>query len=89
MKLSEIIKLGVREVSIRSYGYEEVSIFGNVWQPFRNCRQITFVVDEDGFLYNPTFWFDEAPLLDDEFKLVKGKYVSVQDYDLCSKPDYD
>lgn len=56
------------------------------WQPFRNCREIKFEVDEDGFLYNPTFWCEEDPSLDDEFNLIDGRYVSVQDYDLCSKP---
>lgn len=87
MTLQEIIKLGVETVCLRSYGYTEVSIFmGGTWQPFRNCREIKFEVDEDGFLYNPTFWCEEDPSLDDEFNLIDGRYVSVQDYDLCSKP---
>lgn len=76
MTLQEIIKLGVETVCLRSYGYTEVSIF-------MGGSPIKFEVDEDGFLYNPTFWCEEDPSLDDEFNLIDG---SVQDYDLCSKP---
>ena len=79
MTLQEIIKLGVETVCLRSYGYTEVSIFMG-----GSCREIKFEVDEDGFLYNPTFWCEEDPSLDDEFNLIDGRYVSV--YDLCSKP---
>lgn len=85
MTLQDIIKLGVDKVYIRSYGYTEVSTFGETWQPFKHCHQIAFKIDEDGYLYNPTFWCEEDPSLDDKFKLIEERYVSIQDYDLCSR----
>lgn len=32
----DLIKNGIKNVYIRSYGYTEVSIFGGTWQPFGN-----------------------------------------------------
>lgn len=85
MTLQDLVKLRVDNVYIRSYGYTEVTAFGGIWQPFKNCRKIKFRLDKDGSLDNPTFWCEEDPSLDDEFNFIEGKYISVQDYDLCSR----
>ena len=84
--LKQLINQGVKEVYLRSYGYTEVSIFGGTWQPFGNkAKLIKFTIDEDNELYNPTFWCEEDPIPTDLFTFEDGKYVSVADYDLCSR----
>ena len=86
MTLEQLHTLGIREVYLRSYGYTECSILGDTWQPFGNkAREIKFTLDDYCNLSNPTFWCEEDPELTDKFNLVDGKYISVSDYDLCSR----
>ncbi len=85
MTLKKIIRAGADGVYLRSYGYTEKSLFASVWQPFSKAREIFFSIDSENELYNPTYWPEDKVELDDEFNYINGKYVSVRDYDLCSK----
>ena len=82
----DLIKNGIKNVYIRSYGYTEVSMFGGTWQPFGNkARLVKFTILEDGELYNSTFWTEDNTSPDDVFDLKEGKVVSRTDYDLCCR----
>lgn len=84
--LKQLINQGVKEVYLRSYGYTEVSLFGNIWQPFGNkARLIRFTIDEDKELNNSTFWCEEYPTPTDEFTFENDKYISISDFDLCTR----
>lgn len=86
----DLIKNGIKNVYIRSYGYTEASIFGGTWQPFGNkARLIKFTIDEDVFLYNPTFWIEDNPEPNDVFELKDNKFISKMDYDLCCRTQCD
>ena len=85
--LKDLIDEGVREIYIRSYGYVELSLLGNTWQPFGNkARYIRFVVEDYGDYTSRTFFFDdEEPALDDIFVLKEDKWVSQRDFDLACR----
>lgn len=87
MTLKDLIDEGVREIYIRSYGYVELSLLGNTWQPFGNkARYIRFVIEGYGDYTSRTFFFDdEEPALDDIFVLNKDKWVSQRDFDLACR----
>lgn len=87
MTLKDLIDEGVREIYIRSYGYVELSLLGNTWQPFGNkARYIRFVVEGYGDYTSRTFFFDdEEPALDDIFVLKEDKWVSQRDFDLACR----
>ena len=58
--LKDLIDEGVREIYIKSYGYVELSLLGNTWQPFGNkARYIRFVVEGYGDYTSRTFFFDD------------------------------
>lgn len=85
--LKDLIDEGVREIYIRSYGYVELSLLGNTWQPFGNkARYIRFVVEGYGDYISRTFFFDdEEPALDDIFVLKEDKWLSQRDFDLACR----
>ena len=85
--LKDLIDEGVREIYIKSYGYVELSLLGNTWQPFGNkARYIRFVVEGYGDYTSRTFFFDdEEPALDDIFVLKEDKWVSQRDFDLACR----
>ena len=86
--LRELLAQGINIVYIKSYGYNELSTFGSIWQPFGNeARYIPFEVDSNGnFTKNRTFFFDEdEPTLEDVFILNNNKWESMVDYDLASR----
>lgn len=85
--LKDLIDEEVREIYIRSYGYVELSLLGNTWQPFGNkARYIRFVVEGYGDYTSRTFFFDdEEPALDDVFVLKEDKWVSQRDFDLACR----
>lgn len=86
--LKDLIDMGIREVYIKSYGYVEISMLGNTWQPFGNkAKYKRFTIeDAQGFLYNKTFWFaDDEPSLNDKFILKDDKYLSISDFDLACR----
>lgn len=85
--LKDLIDEGVREIYIRSYGYVELSLLGNTWQPFGNkARYIRFVVEGYGDYTSRTFFFDdEEPALDDVFVLEGDKWLSQRDFDLACR----
>ena len=87
MTLKALIDEGVREIYIKSYGYVELSLLGNTWQPFGNkARYIRFVVEGYGDYTSRTFFFDdEEPALDDIFVLKEDKWVSQRDFDLACR----
>ena len=87
MTLKDLIDEGVREIYIKSYGYVELSLLGNTWQPFGNkARYIRFVVEGYGDYTSRTFFFDdEEPALDDIFVLKEDKWVSQRDFDLACR----
>lgn len=87
MTLKDLIDEGVREIYIKSYGYVELSLLGNTWQPFGNrARYIRFVVEGYGDYTSRTFFFDdEEPALDDIFVLKEGKWLSQGDFDLACR----
>ena len=87
MTLKDLIDEGVREIYIKSYGYVELSLLGNTWQPFGNkARYIRFVVEGYGDYTSRTFFFDdEEPALDDIFVLKEDKWVSQRDFDLTCR----
>lgn len=87
MTLKDLIDEGVREIYIKSYGYVELSLLGNTWQPFGNkARYIRFVIEGYGDYTSRTFFFDdEEPALDDIFVLNKDKWVSQRDFDLACR----
>ena len=87
MTLKDLIDEGVREIYIKSYGYVELSLLGNTWQPFGNrARYIRFVVEGYGDYTSRTFFFDdEDPALDDIFVLKEGKWLSQGDFDLACR----
>lgn len=84
MTLKQLIDSGITEILIKSYGYIDLSPSNQSYKAFKDAEYITFSIDKDGSLNNPTFWFEEEPSLEDEFELKDGKYVSIMDYDLCS-----
>lgn len=86
--LRELLAQGINIVYIKSYGYNELSAFGNIWQPFGNiAKYIPFEVDSNGhFTKNRTLFFDEdEPTLEDVFILDDNKWKSIVDYDLASR----
>ena len=85
--LKDLIDEGVREIYIRSYGYVELSLLGNTWQPFGNkARYIRFVIEGYGDYTSRTFFFDdEEPALDDIFVLEGDKWLSQRDFDLACR----
>ena len=88
--LRELLAQGINIVYIKSYGYNELSEFGSVWQPFSNvANYIPFEVDSNGhFTKNKTLFFDEIePTLEDVFLFADNKWKSVTAYDLASR-DY-
>lgn len=87
MTLKDLIDKGVREIYIKSYGYVELSLLGNTWQPFGNkARYIRFVVEGYGDYTSRTFFFDdEEPALDDIFVLEGDKWLSQRDFDLACR----
>ena len=87
MTLKNLIDEGVREIYIKSYGYVELSLLGNTWQPFGNkARYIRFVVEGYGDYTSRTFFFDdEEPALDDIFILKEDKWLSQRDFDLACR----
>lgn len=87
MTLKDLIDEGVREIYIKSYGYVELSLLGNTWQPFGNkARYIRFVVEGYGDYTSRTFFFDdEEPALDDIFVLEGDKWLSQRDFDLACR----
>lgn len=87
MTLKDLIDNGVREIYIKSYGYVELSLLGNTWQPFGNkARYIRFVVEGYGDYTSRTFFFDdEEPALDDIFVLNGDKWLSQRDFDLACR----
>ena len=87
MTLKDLIDGGVREIYIKSYGYVELSLLGNTWQPFGNkARYIRFVIKGYGDYTSRTFFFDdEEPALDDIFILKEGKWLSQGDFDLACR----
>ena len=87
MTLKDLIDEGVREIYIKSYGYVELSLLGNTWQPFGNkARYIRFVIEGYGDYTSRTFFFDdEEPALDDVFVLDGDKWVSQRDFDLACR----
>ena len=87
MTLKALIDEGVREIYIKSYGYVELSLLGNTWQPFGNkARYIRFVIEGYGDYTSRTFFFDdEEPALDDIFVLKEDKWVSQRDFDLACR----
>ena len=87
MTLKNLIDEGVREIYIKSYGYVELSLLGNTWQPFGNkARYIRFVIEGYGDYTSRTFFFDdEEPALDDIFVLKEGKWLSQRDFDLARR----
>ena len=87
MTLKALIDEGVREIYIKSYGYVELSLLGNTWQPFGNkARYIRFVIEGYGDYTSRTFFFDdEEPALDDIFVLKGDKWVSQRDFDLACR----
>ena len=87
MTLKDLIDEGVREIYIKSYGYVELSLLGNTWQPFGNkARYIRFVIEGYGDYTSRIFFFDdEEPALDDIFVLEGDKWVSQRDFDLACR----
>ena len=87
MTLKDLIDEGVREIYIKSYGYVELSLLGNTWQPFGNkARYIRFVIEGYGDYTSRTFFFDdEEPALDDVFVLEGDKWLSQRDFDLACR----
>lgn len=87
MTLKDLIDEGVREIYIKSYGYVELSLLGNTWQPFGNkARYIRFVIEGYDDYTSRTFFFDdEEPALDDIFILKEGKWLSQRDFDLACR----
>ena len=87
MTLKNLIDEGVREIYVKSYGYVELSLLGNTWQPFGNkARYIRFVIEGYGDYTSRTFFFDdEEPALDDIFVLKEGKWLSQRDFDLARR----
>ena len=87
MTLKDLIDEGVREIYIKSYGYVELSLLGNTWQPFGNkARYIRFVIEGYGDYTNRIFFFDdEEPALDDLFVLKGDNWVSRRDFDLARR----
>lgn len=87
MTLKDLIDEGVREIYIKSYGYVELSLLGNTWQPFGNkARYIRFVIEGYSDYTSRTFFFDdEEPALDDIFVLKEGKWLSQRDFDLACR----
>ena len=87
MTLKDLIDEGVREIYIKSYGYVELSLLGNTWQPFGNkARYIRFVIEGYDDYTSRTFFFDdEEPTLDDIFVLKDGKWLSQRDFDLACR----
>ena len=86
--LRELLAQGINIVYIKSYGYNELSEFGSVWQPFGNvANYIPFEVDSNGhFTKNKTLFFDEIePTLEDVFILDDNKWKSITAYDLASR----
>ena len=86
--LRELLAQGINIVYIKSYGYNELSQFGSVWQPFSNvANYIPFEVDSNGhFTKNKTLFFDEIePTLEDVFILDNNKWKSITAYDLASR----
>ena len=87
MTLKDLSDEGVRGIYIKSYGYVELSVLGNTWQPFGNkARYIRFVIEGYGDYTSRTFFFDdEEPALDDIFILKEGKWLSQRDFDLACR----
>ena len=87
MTLKDLIDEGVREIYIKSYGYVELSLLGDTWQPFGNkARYIRFAIEGYGDYTSRTFFFyDEEPALDDIFVLKEGKWLSQRDFDLACR----
>ena len=86
--LRELLAQGINIIYIKSYGYNELSVFGSIWQPFGNkARYIPFNVDSAGnFKINKTLFFDEdEPTLEDVFILNNNRWESIADYDLASR----
>ncbi len=86
--LRELLAQGINIVYIKSYGYNELSIFGSIWQPFGNkARYIPFEVASNGhFTTNRTLFFDEIePTLEDVFILNNDKWKSITAYNLASR----
>lgn len=68
MNFRQVLESTANEVTVLSYGYEEVSAFSRHFEPFRHKREIKFRIDreydEEGnidynfsSLINNTFWF--------------------------------
>lgn len=86
--LRELLAQGINIVYIKSYGYNELSKFGSIWNPFSNmANYIPFEVDSNGnFTKNRTLFFDEIePTLEDVFILDDNKWKSITAYDLASR----
>ena len=86
--LRELLAQGINIVYIKSYGYNELSEFCSVRQPFSNvANYIPFEVDSNRhFTKNKTLFFDEIePTLEDVFILDDNKWKSVTAYDLASR----
>lgn len=86
--LKTLIDEGIREIYVRSYGYNELSCLGNTWQPWGNkAKLVKFTIYGYGDYSNPVFFFDdEEPSLEDRFKLEsENRWVSLQDFDLACR----
>lgn len=42
----DVLEMHPKSVTILSYGYEEISVFGTHFEPFRNKRSIMFTVNK-------------------------------------------
>lgn len=82
--LKELKELKVPSVYIRSYGYTEISAFNNIWQPFSKCLEIKFDLYSDGLIHS-TYWIEDDPEDSDQFQKINGKWISLNDYDLCAR----
>ena len=86
MTLKEIIDLGYKEVIAKSYGYQEMGLFGH-YEPFGNsAREIKFDINKDDCTLNhKIFWFANE---EQEYYYIENNIAYCRDPDLWAKPDY-